>query len=1215
MATITEVERMVVRIIGDASSYISVMVSVKASTTTAQRSILSLASSVELLEKKLVTSGAAIASAGRRISLFLSTAVAGVGYLAAKAGADFEQGFTGIIKTVNATSEQLQILRGEMKQLAIEVPLPISELLKIGQIAGQLGVEVQNIKEFTRVIGMLSVSTNLTSEQAATDLAKFANITRLPQEQFANLGSAIVALGNGARIANQEMGNLGQGTATTEKDIVALSMRLAAAGTTIGMTSPQILGMAAALSSVGLQAELGGTAMSRLFLEMDRAVANGTADLEIFAQTTGRSVEEFKSLFRNNATGAVVEFIKGLKRLNQEERVTALRDLKVEGIRLLDVLLRAANANDILDRAMKSSEQAFKDNNALIKEATLYFGTFNSEVQKTFNIVALAGEEAFQNMQGPLREMLKTIQNGATWFRRLANDTQQLIISSALLAAALGPVVFVIGNIVWSVGQLIRVLRLGKNSVVWLIELHKTVANLPWFRMGASAEASLETVSTSSRKASVSIKALMVELNLLIQKLIAAINNLTLTIYTLISVYDSWTLKSVQGANTFNAAYGAAMTRATLLTKAFTRALIENGVVQKRIGGPPSFGIGPHNGPTFKGPGPAGFIGGPVGPDPNIINGEFTVLPPKALGSWGSFSNLLKGLGGYVSGALVGAFKTLGAVLKFFTLELVLLAGYGIFKVTNAWANWAMEVDRFNKSLEVSKKLQSEMLMLDDNRRTARMKDVTGATDPVEQRKVINDKIKEAAVLMKTLQSQEESLNDELEKTNTYWNMLLLGSTYGVFGKGLAFIEDEQKQLEGVQERIAGVRAELHQYKNMLASLPGGKSGDSEEELKAKEAKKRIAEKILSINQETLKSTGKNIEKMEEEIQALGKTSKEVDLLTLKIQYWKLVSLGATEAVLKPIEKLIAKVGELHDKLDAAKLANDIKEFEKSLKKSLDTIGMSSEEITIFELKQRGATDEQIKQVKILAEQRKLQKEADAVNEKYKSPLQKLIEERSRLQLLFSKKLITADIFEAAVKEAENAFQKIQGKRLHWSLDIRGVQGVNAGSIEDIAMGLASKAYGSIPMGNKVKPQIPVPPQPNQPVPVQQGQKPANQTDEQKQKENESKFAFAKAQLERRLARGEISKDKFSELLHREAKKYGIKVPESTKGDGAEGMPEIPPDFKGADQPREKNPWQKSNEDTASIEQGIWKIVKLLEKDQNNQSAAIVVKPANFQRV
>src|SRR5690606_645023 len=158
--------------------------------------------------------------------------------------------FTGVIKTVDATDEQMAMLRQGILDMSSELPSSASEIAGVAEAAGQLGIQVDNILGFTRVMSDLGVATNLEANEAATALARLANITGMSQTDFDRLGSTIVALGN----------NL----ATTEAEIVAMGLRIAGAGSQIGLTEAQILSFAGAMSSVGIEAEAGGTAISRV---------------------------------------------------------------------------------------------------------------------------------------------------------------------------------------------------------------------------------------------------------------------------------------------------------------------------------------------------------------------------------------------------------------------------------------------------------------------------------------------------------------------------------------------------------------------------------------------------------------------------------------------------------------------------------------------------------------------------------------------------------------------------------------------------------------------------------------------------------------------------------------------------------------------------------------------------------------------------------------
>lgn len=121
--------------------------------------------------------------------------------------------------------------------MAKEIPASTTEIAAVAEAAGQLGIETESIEEFTRTMIDLGEATNMTADVAATEFARFANITQMSQEDFDRLGSSVVALGNSM--------------ATTEAEISSMAMRLAAQGSQVGMTEAQIMALAGTMSSLG----------------------------------------------------------------------------------------------------------------------------------------------------------------------------------------------------------------------------------------------------------------------------------------------------------------------------------------------------------------------------------------------------------------------------------------------------------------------------------------------------------------------------------------------------------------------------------------------------------------------------------------------------------------------------------------------------------------------------------------------------------------------------------------------------------------------------------------------------------------------------------------------------------------------------------------------------------------------------------------------------
>lgn len=75
---------------------------------------------------------------------------------------------------------------------------------------------------------------------------------------------------------------MGNNFATTESEIVDMALRLAGAGHQVGMSEGQILGLATALSSVGIEAEMGGSAMSKALVKMQMQLKWGVANYKLF---------------------------------------------------------------------------------------------------------------------------------------------------------------------------------------------------------------------------------------------------------------------------------------------------------------------------------------------------------------------------------------------------------------------------------------------------------------------------------------------------------------------------------------------------------------------------------------------------------------------------------------------------------------------------------------------------------------------------------------------------------------------------------------------------------------------------------------------------------------------------------------------------------------------------------------------------------------------
>lgn len=352
-----------------------------------------------------------------------------------KAAADFETALIGVGKTTGLSGDALKDLGEEFKDLSSRIPVATNELLGIGQAAAQLGVQgAENILRFTETIAKLSVATDLTSEQAAFAFARIANVMDIPIEKIEEMGTVVVRLGNEFP--------------ATESEITTFATRLAGTGKVVGLSFDQVAALSTALASVGVNAEAGGTAFSRLLIEMaaatsgtsknlsgleqemnnlnkemgnlNQAFETGTisldefdvesnkvqklidklntkikkvggkgGSLEKFAKVAGVTGKEFKETFEKDATEALDLFIRGLSEMNDVggDVFGTLEDLGLSDRRLRDAILRLSGAGDVLTRALATANDEMQTQNALAEESAAAFDSFNSTLQILKNVI------------------------------------------------------------------------------------------------------------------------------------------------------------------------------------------------------------------------------------------------------------------------------------------------------------------------------------------------------------------------------------------------------------------------------------------------------------------------------------------------------------------------------------------------------------------------------------------------------------------------------------------------------------------------------------------------------------------------------------------------------------------------------------------------------------------------------------------------------------
>lgn len=386
----------------------------------------------------------------------LAVATAAGGVAAAKFAIDFEDDFSAVKKTVEGTPEQLETIRQGIIDLTTVgrggrnvLPMTTAELTELAAAGGQLGIETENILDFTEVMAQLGTATNLVGSEGASQLARFMNVMGESQGNVRNVGSAVVDLGNNF--------------ATTEAEIMQMANRMGKYGTTVGMSTADVLGFSAALSSLGIEAEMGGSAIGRTWLSIETAVASGGEELEAFAKYSNKSAEQFAKDWDTNAADTFMDLLEGLS--NADNLTTALSELGINNTLDIQAMMAMANGIDLVSEALGRSNTAYAENTALQEEFDAKAETTASKLTVTKNNIVEAARGIGETMLPTITDMSTGVAEFAQKLAGLDEGTQKKLVGIGAGIVGIGAGAKGLASVSETFGTLVKTFGKAKSAL------------------------------------------------------------------------------------------------------------------------------------------------------------------------------------------------------------------------------------------------------------------------------------------------------------------------------------------------------------------------------------------------------------------------------------------------------------------------------------------------------------------------------------------------------------------------------------------------------------------------------------------------------------------------------------------------------------------------------------------------------------------------------
>lgn len=361
------------------------------------------------------------------LAISAGVTAAGVGIVAA--AGSYESAFTAVERTSGVTGDAVGELRGELVGLTREIPQTFSEIANIGARGAQLGVASTELAEFTEVVAQfVATSDTVSLDQAVEAFGRISNLTG--ERDFNKLGSAITLVGVNA--------------AATEAQIVKTTQELAPFAAAVGVSTADVIGLAAAVASLGQPPERARSAFLTLQRVVDGAVTGMNDKLGVFAQLLGMTESQVAALWQQDPGEFIKSFVNALGSV--DNLTVAFDQLGINERRAVQVFQAlAADASrsgaelSVLERALNDSNQGFNEGTELQRQYALILDDLTSKWQIFLNAIMEAAAATGNTLVPTVKTLLDLFTSLVQQFADFAaSDAGSAFIR---IAAALGTVV------------------------------------------------------------------------------------------------------------------------------------------------------------------------------------------------------------------------------------------------------------------------------------------------------------------------------------------------------------------------------------------------------------------------------------------------------------------------------------------------------------------------------------------------------------------------------------------------------------------------------------------------------------------------------------------------------------------------------------------------------------------------------------------------------
>lgn len=299
------------------------------------------------------------------IALGAVAAISGITFTVKKCVEEYakmDDEMTNVRKYTGQAAEEVERMNEDFKKM--DTRTPRQKLNQLAEDAGRLGItSTAAVEDFVDAADKINVALgDDLGGGAVSQIGKLAQM--FGDDKTMGLRGAMLATGSA-------INELAQNSSASAGYLVDFTARVAGVGKQAGFTQAQIMGLASVLDQNMQQDETAATAVQNLLAKMFQDSAK-------FAQIAGLNVKEFAKTLKEDANGALLQFLAAMRAKGGfADLAPMFEEMKMDGSRATGVLTVLADKLDDIKTAQNLASEAYSEGTSVLNE----FETQNESVQ------------------------------------------------------------------------------------------------------------------------------------------------------------------------------------------------------------------------------------------------------------------------------------------------------------------------------------------------------------------------------------------------------------------------------------------------------------------------------------------------------------------------------------------------------------------------------------------------------------------------------------------------------------------------------------------------------------------------------------------------------------------------------------------------------------------------------------------------------------------